>query len=252
MICVSSGKGGAGKTTVTANLALALHQLGFKTLAVDANLTTPNLGFHLGVPLYPKTLHDVLRGQASVDEAVYVHPTGLKVIPAGLSIEDLKKTRADRLTKVVPEFIGDYDVVVLDGAAGLGREPLAGLEAADEIIVVTNPNLPAVTDALKAVKVSEEIGTKVSGVVLNKVKNTGNELTKEDVEALVGYPVISIVPYDDRVDEALAVKTPIVAHAPSSPAAAELKRLAADIMGVKYAPPKKGFSFLGLLGFLKK
>lgn len=254
VICVTSGKGGAGKTTMTANLGLALTEIGYKTLVIDANLTTPNLGFHLGVPLYPKTLHDVLKGQAKVDEAIYFHPTGLKVVPAGISIEDLKGTRADRLSRAVLSLIGQHDVVLLDGAAGLGKEPLAGIEAADEALVVTNPNLPATTDALKTIKIAEELGTHVLGVVLNKVKGHGSELTASDVEAILGYPVLAQVPFDNEMDEALAVKNPLVAHAPTSRTSIEIKKLAASLVGVQWEPPAlSGFSlFSRLFGFLKR
>ncbi|MCK5333089.1 MAG: AAA family ATPase, partial [Candidatus Aenigmarchaeota archaeon] len=170
VIAVSSGKGGVGKTTMTSNLGVALNDFGQKAVVVDTNLTTPNLGFHLGVPLYPKTLHDVMKGEASIDDATYIHPSGLKVIPAGISMADLKSTNPKNLSKAVISLVGDHDVVLLDSAAGLGKESMAGIHAADELLVVTNPQLPAVTDALKAIKVSEEEGTKVIGVVLNKIK----------------------------------------------------------------------------------
>lgn len=253
VICVSSGKGGVGKTTVTANLGLALTELGYRTMVVDANLTTPNLGFHLGVPLFPKTLHDVLKGEARIEEAIYYHPSGLQVVPAGISIEDLKGTRADKLSKAVLSLIGDHDIVFLDGAAGLGKEPLAGFEAADELLVITNPNLPAVTDALKAIKISEELGTHVLGIVVNKVKGHGSELTLQDVEAILGYPVIAQIPNDERMDIALAAKSPIVTHAPNSPASTELRKLAASLVGVQWKPPaSSNFAFLTkLFGFLR-
>ena len=66
IIACASGKGGVGKTTFVANLGVALAELGKDVIAVDTNLTTPNLGLHLGVPLYPTTLHDVLKGKASM------------------------------------------------------------------------------------------------------------------------------------------------------------------------------------------
>jgi len=76
LICVSSGKGGVGKTTVTSNIGAALTQFGSDTIVLDANLTNPNLGFHLGIPLYPKTLHDVLKGEAHITEAMYITTQG--------------------------------------------------------------------------------------------------------------------------------------------------------------------------------
>ena len=253
VIAISSGKGGVGKTTMTSNLGVALNDFGQKTVVVDTNLTTPNLGFHLGVPLYPKTLHDVMKGEASIDDATYIHPSGLKVIPAGISMADLKASNPKNLSKAVIGLVGDHDVVLLDSAAGLGKESMAGIHAADELLVVTNPQLPAVTDALKAIKVAEEEGTKVVGVVLNKIKGRSAELSVSDVEALLGYPVISQVPHDDTMVESLAAKMPIVAYAPNAKSSIEIKKLAAALVGVDYKPPSyRGPSFLSkIFGFLK-
>jgi len=255
VICVTGGKGGVGKTTVTANLGAALNEFGQRTLVVDGNLTTPNLGFHLGVPLYPKTLHDVLRGDAAAEEATYVHPSGLKIMPAGISMNDLKNTRPDKLEKVISEVAEDHDIVFLDCAAGLGREAVANIKAADELLIVTNPQLPAVTDALKTIKLAEELGTSITGVVLNRVRNHTSELSSADIESLLGYPIIGSVPEDYTVHDSLAAKTPVTAHAPNSRSAVELKRLAARVGGVNWEPPKGGpaMSVLArIFGFLRK
>ncbi len=237
VICVASGKGGVGKTTVTSNVGLALTDFGKRVLVMDGNLTTPNLGFHLGVPLYPKTLHDVLRGDAYAEEAVFVHPSGMNIIPAGISINDLKNTRPHKLSNVVLDLVGDHDVILIDGAAGLGREAIASLKAADEVLIVTNPQLPSVTDALKTVKIAEELGTHVMGIALNRVGSQKSELTLEEVESLLGYPVISMIPDEEHVQEGLSAKTPVVAFKPNSKAAVEMKRLAAGMGGIEYEPP---------------
>ncbi len=254
MICVTSGKGGTGKTTVVSNLGAAINEFGMNTVIIDGNLTTPHLGFHLGVPLYPKTIHDVLRGGASIDESVFIHESGLKIIPGGISLSDLKSTKPEKLAEIMLELIGTHDFVLVDGAAGLGKEPLTGVEATDEVLVVTNPNLPAVTDALKVIKLAEEFGSHVLGVVLNRVTSRNHELTIDDVESLLGYPVIARVPEDPRVDESISAKVPLVMYAPNSPAAIELKRLAAKLAGVEWTPPevKQRGLLSKIFGFLRK
>ncbi len=240
VIAVTGGKGGVGKTTVTANLGAALNEFGQRTLVMDTNLTTPNLGFHLGVPLYPKTLHDVLRGEADVNEAMYVHPSGLKVVPAGISMSDLKNTKPDKLQKAVSDAAEGHDIVFLDCAAGLGREAVACLKSADELLIVTNPQLPAVTDALKTIKLAEELGVGVLGVVLNRVRGHASELSSADIESLLGYPIIGNIPEDHAVHDSLAAKTPITAYSPSSKSAVALKTLAARIGGIEWQPPTRG------------
>ena len=234
IITITSGKGGVGKTTITSNLGAALHDFGINVLLMDANITTPNLGFHLGIPLHPKTIHDALRGEINIKEAIYTHPTGIKVVPAGISISDLKSTSPDKLARAVMDLVGEFDIVIMDGAAGLGRESIASIEAADEVLVVTNPQLPSVTDALKAIKISEEFGSNVLGVVLNRVTGKKSELSPEDVESLLGYPVVSIIPEDPLFHDSLASKTPLVYYAPKSKPAIEIKKLAASIAGINW------------------
>lgn len=254
IVAVSSGKGGVGKTTITANLGAALTEFGQRALVVDANLTTPNLGFHLGVPLYPHTLHDVLRGEAHVEDTIYMHPSGLKVIPASISINDLKNTKPKKLSKVVLDLVGDHDIILLDAAAGLGKESLASLEAADELLVVTNPQLPSVTDALKTIKLAEEMGTQILGVVLNRVESKASELSVDEVESLLGYPIISVIPEDKKVHSSLAAKTPVVSYSSNSRASIELKKLAAQLAGVDYEPPVSSrFNLVSrMFGFLRR
>ncbi|MDY6776742.1 MAG: cell division ATPase MinD [Candidatus Nanohaloarchaea archaeon] len=238
LICVSSGKGGVGKTTVTSNLGAALTEFGMDTVVMDTNLTNPNLGFHLGIPLYPNTLHDVLRDEAHITEATYIHNSGLRVVPAGLSVDDLKNTDPEDLGDVLLDTVGEPEYVLLDSAAGLGQESINSIEASDELLIVTNPNLPAVTDALKTAKIAEEAGTHVLGVVLNKVKGHDSELDVDEVEDMTGYPVVAEIPEHEIVDESIANKSPVVHYEPDHHVSERFRKLAADLAGVEYVPER--------------
>lgn len=239
LICLSSGKGGVGKTTVTSNLGSALTEFGKDTVVMDANLTNPSLGFHLGVPLYPKTLHDVLRGDAHIDEATYLHDNGLRVIPAGLSVDDLRNTSPEMLGDVMLDLVGDPEIVLIDSAAGLGNEATHAIENSDELLVVANPDLPSVTDALKTAKIGEEAGTNVLGVILNRVKDHPSELDIDEVESMVGYPVVGVVPEEEGVQESISLKKPLIHHKPHSEASQEMKKIAADLIGLDYTPKRR-------------
>ncbi|MBW6462366.1 MAG: cell division ATPase MinD [DPANN group archaeon] len=254
VICIASGKGGVGKTTLASNLALALNDFNKRVLIIDTNLTTPNLGFHMGIPLYPKTFHDLLRGEAYAEEATYIHPSGVHIMPAGISLSDLKKTDPKNMDNVILDLVGNHDIIILDGAAGLGNEGIAGLKAADEVLIVTNPELPAVTDALKTVKIAEEMGTHILGIVLNKHRNQPSELSISEVEALMGYPIISIIPEEKYMQESLAAKTPLVSYRPNSITSHDIKKLAGNIIGVDYQPPVQARAsglFSKIFSFLK-
>jgi len=240
LICVSGGKGGVGKTTVTSNLGSALTDFGVDTVVVDANLTNPNLGFHLGIPLYPTTLHDVLKNDAHITEATYIHNSGLRVVPASLSVEDLKKASPNNIGDVLMDAVGEPEIMLIDSAAGLGNESINSIEASDELIIVTNPNLPAVTDALKTANIAEEAGTHVLGVVLNRHTGESHELTAEEVEDMIGHPVVAEIPEHDIMREAVSRKTPIIHHAPDHHMSEKFKVLASDIAGIDYEPQRPG------------
>jgi septum site-determining protein MinD len=231
IIAVASGKGGAGKTTVVANLGIALAKRGLNIVVVDANLTTPNLGLHLGVPLYPLTLHDVLKGKATVHDATYQHESGLKIIPAGLSMKDLRGVDARELSNSLLDLLGNTDMVIIDVAAGLGREALAAFESADEALIVANPELTSVTDALKAIKMAEQVGTKVSGVVINKVNGRPHEMTREEIISMLESEIIAEIPEENIVKEAISKRVPVVHHRPAARSSQEINKLAARLIG---------------------
>jgi septum site-determining protein MinD len=244
---ILSGKGGVAKTTTVLGLGSAMNYFGRDVVVVDGNLSTPNIGLHLGVPVFPITLHDVLKGKNHISEAVYLHPSGLKIIPAGLSIADLKDVNPDNLAKVLPYLDGLTDVVLVDGSAGLGREALAVMNAVDDIIVVTNPELPAVTDALKTIKIAEDMGKYVKGVVVAK-SGEGEGLGLESVEAMLDKKILGVIPYDRAVKESLKKKEPVVYSHPKSKSAIAYKKLAADLMGIEFNERAE----LGFTSFLRK
>ncbi|RMG76099.1 MAG: septum site-determining protein MinD, partial [Bacteroidetes bacterium] len=91
LITITSGKGGVGKTTTAINLATAINSFGKEVVVVDANLTTPNVGLHLGAPIVPISLNHVLLGKAKVQDAIYEHESGTKIIPSSLSVNELRR-----------------------------------------------------------------------------------------------------------------------------------------------------------------
>jgi len=209
---------------------------------MDGNLTTPNLGMHLGLHLPKNTLHDVLKGESRLKDAIYPHSYGFDVIPASLGLNDLRGVDVSRLPEITFSLLGKSDYVIIDSAAGLGKEALSALASADESIIITNPNLPAVTDALKMFKLAQESNIDVIGVVVNRITGEDYEMTPEQITELLGVPVISQIPEDRNVPLSLGQKQPVVSYDPDSPASVEIKKLAANLTGRSYTPPKpKGF-----------
>lgn len=231
IISFISGKGGVGKTTLVSNTALVLNELGKNTVVVDGNVTTPNLSMHLGIPLYPITLHDVLKGDAKIKEATYIHPSGLKIIPGGIGIKDLEGMDLDLLPESLSFLAGESDYVLVDGAAGLGREALKSLEISDDVVIITNPDLPSITEALKVKKIAEDFNTNVMGVVVNRIRETKTELTDDEVKGILELPILGRIPEDPLVYQSIHKKTPIVNHRAGSPAGMAMKRFGANLVG---------------------
>ncbi len=256
-ITVISGKGGVAKTTTAINLGVALNMFGKDVTVVDANLTTPNVGLYLGAPVVPINLHHVLQGKYPITEAVYMLPCGIKMVPASIALQDLNGVKPDHLGKAIKGLDKGSDIVLIDGAAGLGREALAAINASDELLVVTNAELPAITDALKTIKLAEELGKPVLGVVLTRSRADGLDVSVKNIETILEKPVIGIVPFDEAVREALQMKDAVVLTHSKSRAAVGYKKLAATLIGREWnetATADLGFlsSFFSKLGFWKR
>lgn len=249
VITVISGKGGVGKTTTVTNLGLALMKQNRKVIIVDANVTTPNLSLHLGIPFYPVTLHDVLKGGADPIQAIYEHESGLKIIPASLKTDDMAESRIENLHSIMFNLLGRADIIIIDAAAGLGKEALSAINVADELIIVTNPELPAVTDALKTVKIAEQFGTPILGIVVNRYRALKHEMNREDIQQMLERPIISTIPEDIAIPRSIASRIPVVKHSPSSKSAREFRRLASRITGSEFTE-KEGNWFERVFGWM--
>jgi septum site-determining protein MinD len=237
LITITSGKGGVGKTTTSINLGAALNHFGKEVIVVDANLTTPNIGLHLGAPIVPVNLNHVLLGKAKVVDAIYEHESGTKIIPSSLSVKELKRIDHGKLKDVSKKLRRMADYVIFDSAAGLGEEAVVSLKVADELIVVTNPEIPAVTDALKTVKLAEELGKEVRGVIVTRVKGGKNEMSVSNIRDMLDTPILGVVPEDKNVQACFKHKDALLHVYPRSKASRAYRRIAATIAGVDYREP---------------
>ena len=114
---ILSGKGGVAKTTTTVNLGAAFNYFGRDVTIVDGNLSTPNLGLHLGVPVVPISLHDVLKGKNDILESVYQHNSGLKIIPASLYVNEMDKLN-DKFNLQLQSNIENQDIEIFGNNIG--------------------------------------------------------------------------------------------------------------------------------------
>lgn len=236
IISVISGKGGVGKTTLVVNLGAALASKFKKdVIIVDCNVTASHLGLYLGMYYYPVSLNQVLTGEMRIDKAIYNYSIpGLRIIPASLSLNDLKGVDVAEMKKHIKELFGEADFILLDGAPGFGREVMAAMQASDEVLFVTTPFIPSIIDTMKCFNAASDIGTKPLGLVLNMSGEGRHELLPNEIEQMVELPVISQIPRDKNVLKSLSSKIPVIDYSPGSKASKEIIKLAAHLAGENY------------------
>lgn len=257
-IAIVSGKGGVGKTSICANLGIALAKRGVSVCLVDADIAMANLSLMLGMQSSPITLHDVLLGEAAVQDAIYDGPAGIKLIPSGLSLENYRRVDPDRLATVIKSIQHKFDFVILDGPAGIEKTVLASIAATEESLLIAMPDSPSIADVLKTKIVSQRLGNKSLGVVMNMVRNEKFEITKDEVSRMMELPVYAAIPFDDEMRASFQHEKvlPLMLRNPQSKAAIEIQRLAARLAGLPVAaeePHARSGGFLsGIMGFFSR
>jgi flagellar biosynthesis protein FlhG len=155
VLAVTSGKGGVGKTFVSANLAAALAKRGHRVLVLDADLGLANLDVVLN--LYPKlTLHDVFTGKTTIEEAIIKAPGGFSVLLAGSGMVEYSRLTPevrDDFLRIMEGLVPLYDVVLLDTGAGISDVVLFAVSMASEVLLVATPEPTSLTDAYATIKV---------------------------------------------------------------------------------------------------
>jgi septum site-determining protein MinD len=230
IIGVVSGKGGVGKTTLVSNLGASLAKDGYNVAIVDANLTGANLGLHYGLISYPISVHDVMKKNAALSDAVYKHPSGVDIVPASLSFEDILDTPPVNIGSEIRTTFSDKDYVLIDAATGLDRETLNTIDMCDEFIIVTHPELPTISDALRTKSIINKYEKKLSGIVLNRVTKK-DELKKDYIASFFKLPVLGVIPEDSSIRRSIELKNPIVLQNPKHKISLEIRKIANGISG---------------------
>jgi septum site-determining protein MinD len=241
VIVVASGKGGVGKTTLAANLAVALAIFGKRVAVLDADVVMANLEIIMGLRNPPVALIDVLRGRLAIEDVMYEGPRGVKLIPAGITLDGFNEENMEMLKAALREVPEDIEILVIDAPAG--RDAAMVMDSGQEVLIVTAPEVSSVSDALKMKILAEKMGAKVIGSIVNMVENTPEEVKIQEVESTLDTNVISVIPYDKKVKKAFHYEVPFVIKYPNSKPSTEVMRLASELIGREYNPrPRSIFS----------
>ena len=242
VMAVTSGKGGVGKTFVSANLAAALAKRGHRVLVLDADLGLANLDVVLN--LYPKvTLHDVFSGKAKLEEAIIQAPGGFSVLLAGSGMVEYSRLtpqiRKDFL-HIIEGLIPHYDVVLLDTGAGISDVVLFAVSLASVVLVVATPEPTSLTDAYATIKVlAGQQKREQIHMVINQTARLGDgrAITGQLQQVLDRFVVtepgrgvrlvhLSDIPADPSVRQAVMRRQLLMQTMPGCPAALAIAQLA--------------------------
>ncbi|MGK7873873.1 MAG: septum site-determining protein MinD [Xenococcaceae cyanobacterium] len=205
IIVVTSGKGGVGKTTVTANLGSALAQLGYKVALVDADFGLRNLDLLLGLEnriVY--TAIEVIAGECLLEKALVKdkRQTGLVLLPAAQN-RNKDAVTPSQMKDLIARLAKGYDYILIDSPAGIEMGFRNAIAAATEALIVTTPEIAAVRDADRVVGLLETEDIKSIRLIVNRLKpemvQLNDMISVEDILDLLVVPLIGIVPDDERV-----------------------------------------------------
>jgi len=240
VITVTSGKGGVGKTNVSANLGIALSNQGKKVLIMDADLGLGNIDVLLG--LHPKyTLESVLQGEHTLDEVMVNGPNGVKVIPAASGIKNMAELSSNQHSGIIQAFSQisqDIDVLIIDTAAGIADSVISFACAAQEVLVVVCDEPASITDAYALIKLlHKEYGLFRFRILANMVKSVqqGREVYNKLLKVTDRFLDIALdftgsIPYDESVVKAIRKQRAVVEAFPRSQSAIAYKKISEKTM----------------------
>jgi septum site-determining protein MinD len=230
-IAVISGKGGVGKTTISANLGTVMaHVLDRDVTIIDTDISSSHLGVHMGFQQNPATINSALKGEHDISESVYEHETGVDVVPGALNYADAKDVDVYDLPELVATFEDEADVILLDCSPGLDRETSAALRSADKVLYVSRPSFTSIIDVIRAQSLVDDLGRDSVGIILNMVRGENYEVGESEIESFTELPVIGAIPFDTSVEESASQGTPAVVFDPHCPASRAIEDLAIDLL----------------------
>ncbi|MBW7457435.1 MinD/ParA family protein [Paenibacillus sepulcri] len=259
VITVTSGKGGVGKSNFSLNFSLALQKLGLKVLVFDADIGMANIDVLMGISA-PYNLYHLLKQQKTIWDIIEEGPGGLHFIAGGSGFKDLldlTPAELDYFEEQIGKLHGEYDVIIFDTGAGLSRETVKFIVAAQETFVVTTPEPTSITDAYALIKMVKAMDHQIEfKLVVNRAMDHKEGKAAADKISMVAerfldikLPMLGIVLDDPNVTKAVKKQVPFSIAYPGSDATKSILDIANRFMAV---PDAGGSANNGVKGFLHK
>ena len=238
-VAITSGKGGVGKSHLAANVAVALGQRGARVLLVDAELQHASLDLLLG--LHPRwDLQDWMSGERTLEQIVIGGPGGVQLVPAGPGspeLAELDDYRRECLLRGLGQLETDVDLILIDVPSGLSVTGTAIARAADDVIVLTTPEMPAFADAYALIKVLHGRGLERAPHLVVSMAGTAEESdeTAHRIRLVakrflqLDLAVLGSVPFDPAIARAARLQEPAVLAFPNAPATLAYQAIAARL-----------------------
>lgn len=256
VVCVTSGKGGVGKTSFTVNLAIALSKKGLRTLVVDADFGLANVDVMMGVTPVLDFSH-VINYQKDIMDVIFDAPGGVKIISGGSGVAELMNLSETQLANMVENLLSlddIADVILFDTGAGVNQNIMRIITSSDEVIVITTPEPTAIMDAYALVKaVSKSETTARIRLVVNRAESAaeGEDTLAKFAGVVRLYLKIELetlgyVLADPSVSKAVRLQHPFMLSFPKSQAARSMEAITWKFMNLEPEADRKN----GLRGFL--
>ncbi|UNC91763.1 MinD/ParA family protein [Candidatus Contubernalis alkaliaceticus] len=258
IITITSGKGGVGKSNLTANLALAMANKGEKVVILDADFGMANVDIIFG--LIPRlNLYDVVKGQKNLEEIILHGPKGIKIVPGGtgfLELANLMDFQRQRLLNQLLELEKEADIILIDTGAGISKTVIGFIAAAHDVLVITTPEPTSITDAYGISKVINKYDLqKEVKLVVNQVKNAqeGQEVAVRFSKVSDNYLQLKIdylgyILHDNAVLRSVREQQPFIILYPDSKAAQCIENIADNLL----SPGSNSNEISGMRGFFSK